>query len=119
MFKINISFKSSGCGLYLAALHSPEVTVLCTATPLTFVPGLPVLAPSSDVGNGQDSTQMSDEDEAGDAVARSDGYVESSVAVEEAWVGAVQCDSLLVNNKHGDLSAVFGRIEDLEGTETH
>lgn len=58
---------------------------------------------------------MSDKDEAGDAVAWRDGNVKTAVAVEEAWMGAVQFDALLVNNKHGDLGAILGGIEDLVG----
>ena len=81
---------------------------------LTFVPGLPVLSSSSDVGDGEDPPEMSDEDEAGDAEARRDGDVEAPVAVQETGMGAVQLDALLVNDEHGDLSAVLGGIEDLE-----
>lgn len=57
---------------------------------------------------------MSDKDESGDAVARCDGDVKTTVAVQKTWMGAVQFDSLLVNDKHGDLSAILGGIEDLE-----
>lgn len=60
---------------------------------------------------------MSDKDEAGDAVAWRDGNVKTAVAVEEARVGAVQFDALLVNNKHGDLGAILGGIEDLGGAD--
>ena len=83
----------------------------------TFVPGLPVLPSSSDVGHSQDSPEMSDKDESGDAVARSDGDVKTTVAVQETWMGAVQLDAFLVNDKHGDLSAVLGGIEDLKNME--
>lgn len=58
-------------------------------TSLTFVPGLPVLPSPSDVGDSQDSAQVSDEDESGDAVARGDRDVEASVAIEETRMGAV------------------------------
>ncbi len=84
----------------------------CT-NPLTFMPGFPVLSSSSDVGDSQDSPEMSDKDEPGDAVTRCDGYVKTAVAVQKTWVGAVQVDALLVNDKHGDLSAILGGIEDL------
>lgn len=77
------------------------------------MPGLPVLSSSSDVGDSQDSSQMSDKDEAGDAVAWRDGNVKTAVAVKEARVGAVQFDALLVNNKHRDLGAILGGIKDL------
>lgn len=82
----------------------------------TFVPGLPILSSSSNVGNSQDSPQMSDKDESGDAVARRDGDVETTVAVQKTWMGAIQFDALLVNDKHGDLSAILGGIEDLAKT---
>lgn len=87
----------------------------------TFVPGLAVLSSSSDVGNGQDAPQMSDKDESGDAVARRDGDVKTTVAVQKTWMGAVQLDALLMNDKHGDLSAILGGIEDLAKTwqKTH
>lgn len=81
--------------------------------PLTFVPGLPILPSSSDVGDSQDSSQMSDKDESGDAVAWCDGDVKTTVAVEKTRMGAIQLDALLVNDKHRDLSAVLGGIEDL------
>lgn len=84
-----------------------------TGARLTFVPGLPVLSSSSDVGDSQDSPQMSDKDEPGDAVARRDGDVKTAVAVQETRMGAVQFDALLVNDEHGDLSAVLGGIKDL------
>lgn len=74
---------------------------------LTFVPGLPVLSSPPDVGDSQDSAQVSDEDESGNAVARGDGDVEASVAVEKAWMGAVHFDALLVDDEHGDLSAIL------------
>lgn len=57
---------------------------------------------------------MSDKNEPRDAVARRDGDVEAPVAVQETWMGAVQFDPLLVNNKHGYLSAILGGIEDLK-----
>lgn len=56
---------------------------------------------------------MSDKDESGYAVARCDGDVKSAVAVQKTWMGAVQFDALLVNDEHGDLSSIFGGIEDL------
>lgn len=56
---------------------------------------------------------MSDKDEPGDAVARRDGDVKTAVAVQETRMGAVQFDALLVNDEHGDLSAVLGGIKDL------
>lgn len=56
---------------------------------------------------------MSDKDESGYAVARRDGDVKSTVAVQKTWMGAIQFDALLVNDEHGDLSAIFGGIEDL------
>lgn len=84
--------------------------------PLTFVPGLPVLSSSSDVGDSQHSPQMSDKDESGDAVAWRDGDVKTTVTIQKTWMGAVQFDALLVNDKHGDLSAVLGGIEDLTKT---
>lgn len=92
---------------------SPEETRLCCTAPLTFVPRLPVLPSAPNVGNSQDSAQMADEDEPGDAVAGRDGNIKASVAVEEPGVGAVQFDTLLVDDKHGDLSSVLGGIEDL------
>lgn len=73
----------------------------------TFVPGLAVLSSPSDVGYSQDSAEVSDKDESGDAVAWRDGDVETTVAVQETWMGAIQFDALLVNNKHGDLRAVL------------
>lgn len=88
---------------------------VCRTSPFTFVPGLPVLSSSSNVGNSQDSPQMSHKDEAGDAVAWRDGDVKTTIAVQKTWMGAVQFDALLVNNKHGDLSAILGGIEDLGG----
>lgn len=57
---------------------------------------------------------MSDKNEPRDAVARCDGDVEAPVAVQKTWMGAIQFDSLLVNNKHGYLSAIFGGVEDLK-----
>lgn len=60
---------------------------------------------------------MSNENESGDAVARRDGDVKTAVAVQETGVGAVQFDALLVNDEHGDLSAVLGGIEDLAQTQ--
>lgn len=56
---------------------------------------------------------MADEDEPGDAVARRDGDIKPSIAVEETGVGAIEFDALLVDNKHGDLSSILGGIEDL------
>lgn len=56
---------------------------------------------------------MSDEDEPRDAVTRRDGDVEASVAVQETWMGSIQFDALLVNDKHRYLRAVLGGIEDL------
>lgn len=80
---------------------------------LTFVPGLAVLPSTSDVGDGQHSAQMSDKDEARDAVTGGDGDVKASIAIEETRVGAIQFDALLVNDEHGDLSAILGGVEDL------
>lgn len=77
------------------------------------MPGLPVLSSPPDVGDSQDSAQMADEDESGDAVAGRDGDVEPSIAVEETGVGAIQFDALLVDDKHGDLSSILGGVEDL------
>ena len=79
----------------------------------TFVPGLPILSSTSDVSNCQNSSQMSDKYESGDAITWCDGDIKAPVAIEKSWVGAVQFDSLLVNNKHGYLSAILGGIEDL------
>lgn len=81
--------------------------------PLTFVPRLPVLSSSPNVGNSQDSAQMADEDEPGDAVAWRNRNIKPSVAVQETGVGAIESDTLLVDDKHGDLSSVLGGIEDL------
>lgn len=83
----------------------------------TFVPGLAVLPPASDVGHGQDPPHVPHEDEPRDAVAGRDGDVEAAVAVQEARVGAVQFDALLVHDEHGDLGAVLGRVEDLSQEE--
>ena len=47
-------------------------------------------------------------------VARCDGDVEATIAVEESWVRAVQLDALLVDYEHGDLGAVFAGVEHLE-----
>lgn len=88
----------------------------CHVIPVTFMPGLPVLSSSTDVGNSQDSPHVFYEDETGDAVARRDGDVKASVAVQEARMGAVHFDALLVNDKHGDLSAILGGVEDLAKT---
>lgn len=77
------------------------------------MPGLPVLSSPPDVGDSQDSAQMADEDESGDAVAWRDGDIEPSIAVEETGVGAIQFDALLVDDKHGDLSSILGGVEDL------
>lgn len=96
-------------------MTKPNETSVCRTSPVTFVPGLPVLSPSSNVGNSQDSPQMSHKDEAGDAVAWRDGDVKTTVAVQKTWMGAVQFDALLVNNEHGDLSAILGGVEDLGG----
>lgn len=84
----------------------------CTK-PLTFVPGLPVLPPPPNVGDSQDSAQMADEDESGDAVAWRDGDIKASIAVEETGVGTIEFNALLVDDKHGDLSPILGGIEDL------
>lgn len=81
------------------------------------MPGLAVLSAAADVGHGQDPPEVPHEDEARDAVARRDGDVEAAVAVQEARVGAVQFDALLVHDEHGDLSAVLGGVEDLKGEE--
>lgn len=57
--------------------------------PLTFVPSLPVLSSPPNIGNSQDSTQMADEDESGDAVAWRDRDIKPSIAIEETGVGAI------------------------------
>lgn len=103
--------KNNGCETQASARERRR-GVRGTEAP-TFVPRLPVLPSPPNVGHGQDSAQVADEDESGDAVARSDGDVEPSVAVEEAGVGAIQFDALLVDDEHGDLSSVLGGIEDL------
>lgn len=59
---------------------------------------------------------MSNKDEPGDTVAWRDGDVKTTIAIEETWIGAVQFDALLVNDEHGDLSAILGGIEDLATT---
>ena len=82
--------------------------------PPTFVPGLPILSSSSNVCNCENSSKMSDKDESGYAVAWGDGDVKAPVAIQKTWVGAIQFNSFLVNNKHGYLCAILGGIEDLK-----
>lgn len=77
------------------------------------MPGFPVLSSSSNVGNSQDSAQVSDKYESGDAVAWRDGDVKTTVPIQKTWMGAIQFDALLVHYEHGDLSAILGGIEDL------
>lgn len=61
---------------------------------------------------------MSDKDESGDTVAWRDGDVKASVAIQKTWMGAVHFDTLLVNYKHGNFSAILGAVEDLAKTRT-
>lgn len=47
-------------------------------------------------------------------VAGSDGNVESSISIQESWMRAIQLKSFFVDDKHGDLCAIFTRIKHLE-----
>lgn len=72
-----------------AGVYSWEELCLWCTKPLTFVPCLPVLSSSPNVGNCQDSAQMADEDEPGDAVAWCNRNIKPSIAIQETGVGAI------------------------------
>lgn len=66
-----------------------NMPVLHQAPQLTFVPCLPVLPSSPNVGNSQDSAQMADEDKPGDAVAWRNRNIKPSITVQKTGVGAI------------------------------
>lgn len=46
-------------------------------------------------------------------VAWRNWYVEASISIQEGRMRTIQFNSFLVNNKHGDLSTIFARVENL------